>query len=221
MGVVYRAVDEQLRRPIAIKLLPQAFQNDADRLGRFRNEARTLSALNHPHIVSIYEVGQAGASPFIAMELVEGETLRTRLKTGPVSVREAVEVGLQVARALAAAHEKGIIHRDIKPENVMLRRDGYVKVLDFGVAELRAAASGSVAPLTAGSLETVIGGVRGTTAYMSPEQIEGRALDGRSDIFSLGVFLCELATGTNPYACPSVFETITAIHRTPAPALPL
>jgi len=218
MGVVYRAVDEHLRRPIAIKLLPAAFQSDANRLGRFRNEARTLSALNHPHIVSIYEIGQAGASPFMAMELVDGETLRTRLHAGRLSLRDAVDVALQVARALAAAHEKGIVHQDIKPENVMIRRDGYVKVLDFGVAVLRARNDGALAD---GSLETVMGGVGGTPAYMSPEQIEGHRIDARSDIFSLGVMLCELVSGTNPYARPSVLETVSAIDQTPAPAAPL
>ena len=221
MGMVYRAVDEHLHRRIAIKLLPPTVQDSVDRLGRFRNEARTLSALNHPNIVSIYEVGQADGSPFIAMELVEGETLRTRIQAAPLSMRDGIDVALQVARALSAAHEKGIIHQDIKPENVMIRRDGYVKVLDFGVAVLRSRSDGTPATLANGSLETILGGVVGTPAYMSPEQIEGQRVDVRSDIFSLGVLLCELVTGTNPFARGSVLETVSAINQTPAPAAPL
>ena len=138
MGIVHAAIDEQLRRQVAVKFLPSASQPDDDRLGRFRNEARTLSALNHPHIVTIFEIGQTENTPFIAMELVEGETLRARLRAGRLPLRDAVDIALQVARALGAAHAKGIVHRDIKPENVMIRRDGYVKVLDFGVARTRA-----------------------------------------------------------------------------------
>ncbi len=218
MGVVYRALDEQLHRPVAIKFLPPALMHDVDRLGRFRNEARTLSALNHPHIVTVHEIGQAGDAPFITMELVEGETLRERLRTGRLPLHEAIDFTLQTARALAAAHERGVIHRDIKPENVMVRRDGYVKVLDFGLAVLRPQAEVSQSMITGGSLETVAQTVAGTPAYMSPEQIEGAPLDARSDIFSLGVLLCEAATGTNPFARPGVLETLSAIGQTPAPA---
>ena len=218
MGVVYSAFDEQLRRPVAVKFLPPALQADDDRLGRFRNEARTLSALNHPHIVTIFEIGQAETTPFIAMELVEGETLRTRLRAGRLLLRDAIDVALQVARALGAAHEKGIVHRDIKPENVMIRRDGYVKVLDFGLAILRAREHETQSMLTDGSLETVMAAVAGTPAYMSPEQIDGRALDARSDLFSLGVLLCEMTTGTNPFAGSGVVDTISAIQHTPDPA---
>jgi len=221
MGVVYQAFDEQLRRPVAVKFLPPALRSDDDRLGRFRNEARTLSALNHPHIITIFEIGQTETTPFIAMEFVEGETLRARLRAGRLPLRDAVEIALQVARALGAAHEKGIVHRDIKPENVMIRRDGYVKVLDFGLAVLRARDRETPSMLTGGSLETVIAGVAGTPAYMSPEQIDGRPLDPRSDLFSLGVLLCEMATGTNPFAGDGLVETISAIQRTPLPAAPI
>ena len=221
MGIVHAAIDEQLRRQVAVKFLPSASQPDDDRLGRFRNEARTLSALNHPHIVTIFEIGQTENTPFIAMELVEGETLRARLRAGRLPLRDAVDIALQVARALGAAHAKGIVHRDIKPENVMIRRDGYVKVLDFGVAILRAREHATQSMLTAGSLETVIAGVAGTPAYMSPEQIDGRPLDARSDLFSLGVLLCEMATGTNPFAGGGVVDTISAIQRTPVPAAPI
>ncbi len=215
MGVVYGAIDEQLHRPIAIKFVSPAFHRDADRLARFKNEARALSALNHPHIITIFEVGEAGGTPFIAMELVDGRTLRDHLRSGPLPVREALDVALQVARALVAAHGKGIVHRDIKPENVMIRRDGYVKVLDFGLAGLRPTPEPGVTAVTAGSFETVAAAAVGTPAYMSPEQIGGQPIDPRSDIFSLGVLLCEAATGANPFLRPSVLETLGAIEGTP------
>ena len=218
MGIVYRAVDEQLHRPIALKFLAPDVSQDINRLAQFRNEARVLAALNHPHIVTIYEVGQVGPTPFIAMELIEGETLRARLRAGPLSPDEALDIVTQASRAVAAAHEKGIVHRDLKPENVMIRRDGYVKVLDFGLAVLRHGISAEQSRLTAGSFETVLATSAGTPAYMSPEQIDGRPLDARSDIFSLGVVLCEALTGTNPFARPGVIETASAISRTPAPA---
>jgi dienelactone hydrolase len=218
MGVVYRAVDERLHRPVAIKFLPRARSGDAERLARFKNEARVLSALNHPHIITIYEVGETGAVPFIAMELVEGQTLRARLQAGPLGVREACDVGIQVARALAAAHDKRIVHRDIKPENVMIRTDGYVKVLDFGVAGLRVPLESDASVLTTAAFETVRDSIVGTPAYMPPEQIEGGLVDARSDVFSLGVVLCESLTGTNPFAGSDLLETVSAIARTPAPA---
>ena len=221
MGVVYAAFDEQLRRPVAVKILPHALQADDDRLSRFRNEARTLSALNHPHIITIFEIGQTETTPFIAMEFVEGETLRARLRAGRLALRDAIDIALQVARALGAAHEKGIVHRDIKPENVMIRRDGYVKVLDFGLAILRAREHETPSMLTGGSLETVIAGVAGTPAYMSPEQIDGRSVDARSDLFSLGVLLCEMATGTNPFSGRGVVEIVSAIQQTPVAAASL
>jgi len=219
MGIVHRAVDEQLHRPVAIKFLPQELRGDRDRLARFRNEARALSALTHPHIITIYEVGDAGDAPFIAMEMVEGQTLRERLRAGRLPRREAVDICLQVARALSAAHEKRIIHRDIKPENVMIRGDGYVKVLDFGLAGLRAPLESDRSVVTNDSFATIAAAVTGTPAYMSPEQIEGSAVDSRSDVFSLGVLLCEAMTGTNPFARPSVMATIGALEQTPAPAV--
>jgi formylglycine-generating enzyme required for sulfatase activity/dienelactone hydrolase len=220
MGVVYSAIDEQLRRPVALKLLSAETQADADRLRRFGKEALTLSALNHPHIVTVYEVGQAGDTPFIAMELVDGHTLGTRLRVGPLPLREALEVGVQVARALAAAHAKGIVHRDIKPDNLMLRADGYVKVLDFGIAELRpqpAPGESILARATSGDATLV---VAGTPAYMSPEQIAGAPADARSDLFSLGVTLCEALTGSNPFERPGMLDTLTTITHTPSPAEP-
>jgi formylglycine-generating enzyme required for sulfatase activity/dienelactone hydrolase/predicted Ser/Thr protein kinase len=220
MGVVYEAADEQLGRRIALKVLAAETQTDAASLEQFRTEARTLSALNHPSIVTIHEVGTIGRTPFIAMELVEGQTLGTRLRFGPLALRDALEVGVQVARALAAAHEKGIIHRDIKPENLMIRDDGYVKVLDFGIAVLRpqpAPGQTLLAAATRGNATLV---VSGTPAYMSPEQIESARLDARSDLFSLGVTLCEALTGTNPFARPGVLDTLTSIGKAPAPAEP-
>ena len=218
MGVVYRAVDEQLQRPVAVKCLPVEFRRDPDRLARFANEARALSALTHPNIVTIYEIGESDAASFIAMELVEGKTLRERRRSGPLSVGDAVDVATQVARALAAAHDRGIVHRDIKPENVMIRADGYVKVLDFGLAGLRAPTEPGLRSLTIGSFETVAAAMVGTVAYMSPEQVEGAPVDPRCDIFSLGVVLCEAVNGWNPFARSSVLETISAIGLTPAPA---
>ena len=218
MGVVYRAVDEQLHRPAAIKFLPDSSAADPDRLARFKNEARALAALNHPHILTIYEIGETDARPFIATELVEGHSLRERLRQGAMPVTEAIAVGLQAARALAAAHHKGIVHRDIKPENVMVRADGYVKVLDFGLAELCASRSLDGSLAMAASFETVAATAVGTPAYMSPEQIDAGAADARSDVFSLGVVLCEATTGANPFARGSVLETISAVGRTPAPA---
>ena len=219
MGVVYRAVDERLHRSVAIKVLAPGLRDDRDRLARFQNEARALSALNHPHIVTIYEIAAAGETPFIAMELVEGATLRERLGSGPLEPATAVDVTMQVARALAAAHERGIVHGDVKPENVMIRHDGYVKVLDFGLAALRPVAGSTVARLTAGTFDTVAAGAAGTPAYMAPELLEGASADTRSDVFALGLLLLESSTGTNPYARQTLLEIVAAIGQTPAPAV--
>jgi dienelactone hydrolase/predicted Ser/Thr protein kinase len=219
MGVVYEAIDEPLGRRVALKVLAAETQTDPARLEQFRTEARTLSALNHPSIVTIHEVGTIGETPFIAMELVEGQTLGTRLRFGPLALPDALDIGMQVARALAAAHEKGIVHRDIKPDNLMIRDDGFVKVLDFGVAVLRPqpAPGQTLLAATRGN-DTLV--VAGTPAYMSPEQIDSARIDARSDLFSLGVTLCEALTGTNPYARPSVLDTLTSISKAPAPAEP-
>ena len=219
MGVVYRAEDEQLHRPVAIKFIPPDALGDRDRVSRFRNEARALAALNHPHIITIYEVGDMGDQPFIATEFVEGRTLRDLLRSGPLPAARAIDIAIQVTRALAAAHDRRIVHSDLKPENVMVRPDGYVKVLDFGLAALRPrAVVEPSAALTTGSFETVGAMIAGTPAYMSPEQVAGSQVDARSDIFSLGILLCEAVTGINPFARPSLFETVTTIAQTPAPA---
>ncbi|MGZ5537580.1 MAG: serine/threonine-protein kinase, partial [Chthoniobacterales bacterium] len=181
MGEVFIAEDLTLKRKAAIKFLPRKFTRDDDRLRRFEKEARAASALNHPNIITIYEIGEWDGTHFIVSELIEGETLPARLPLAQV-----LDIGCQAAGALAAAHEAGIVHRDIKPANIMLRKDGYIKVLDFGLAKLTS---------TAAELDaTEPGRVMGTVNYMSPEQALGKPLDHRTDIFSLGVVLYEIAT---------------------------
>ena len=187
MGEIYLGEDLTLDRKIALKFLPKHFTRDAQRLQRFEKEARAASALNHPNILTIYEFGEWQGTRFIATEYIEGETLRERLEKGRLPLPEVFEIGSQVAGALAAAHDAGIIHRDIKPANIMLRTDGYVKVLDFGLVKL--------ARPTAQAEVTEIGRVMGTANYMSPEQALGEPLDHRTDIYSLGVVLYEMATG--------------------------
>jgi serine/threonine protein kinase/tetratricopeptide (TPR) repeat protein len=218
MGEVYRARDTKLGRDVAIKILPRGLDREPERLRRLANEARAASALNHPHILTVYDIGEVDGAPFIAMELVDGETLRERLRRGPIALADALDLALQVALALEAAHAKGLVHRDIKPENVMVRRDGYVKVLDFGLAQLQPSLDTGSSLLSAGAFETVGAGVAGTPAYMSPEQINGAALDGRSDIYSFGVLLCELTTGINPFAKPTILETLNTVAQTPTSA---
>jgi len=208
MGDVYRAHDTKLDRPVALKLLPPRAADDADRLHRFHAEARSASSLNHPNILVIHDFGDVDARPFIVSELVEGETLRRRLDRGALPVREAVGVAIQVASGLAAAHARGIVHRDIKPENVMVRPDGYVKVLDFGLAKLLDASPGEATPF-----RTQPGLVIGTPHYMSPEQAEGKEVDERSDVFSLGVILYELSTGERPFAGDTHVAVLSSILR--------
>jgi eukaryotic-like serine/threonine-protein kinase len=224
MGVVYLARDLQLGRPVALKLLQPRFTQDPERVRRFQQEARAASSLNHPNILTIYEVGQAGAVVsdvhFIAAEFVAGETLRARLEGGP-SLAEALDGARQIAAALAAAHEAGIVHRDIKPENVMVRPDGLVKVLDFGLAKL--SRSNSDPYQTANRLsgaETRPGVVLGTVNYMSPEQARGERVDARSDIFALGVVLYELAAGRRPFTGPTYNHVLVAIQEQAPPPLP-
>src|ERR1700674_5960429 len=192
MGEVYLARDAKLDRPVALKLLSREFALDADRLRRFHAETRAASSLNHPHILVIHDFGELDGRPFIVSEFVEGETVRQRLERGALPVGEAVKVALQVAAALAAAHARGLVHRDIKPENVMLRPDGYAKVLDFGLAKLVAREESDSLDLT---FRTLPGLVMGTPRYMSPEQARGKEVDARSDIWALGVLLYEMVTG--------------------------
>src|SRR5215475_2755387 len=185
MGEVYRARDPRLGREVAIKVLPASYSQDADRLKRFEQEARAAGVLNHPNITAVYDFGSHDGSPYIVTELLEGETLRSRLGPGAVPVRKAIDYAVQIARGLAAAHEKGIVHRDLKPENVFLTRDGRVKILDFGLAKLRSEREGG----SQTDLQTVSGGtqpgvVLGTMGYMAPEQVRSKAADQLSDIFA-------------------------------------
>jgi predicted ATPase/serine/threonine protein kinase len=211
MGQVYRARDTRLERIVAIKLLPAAFSANGAWLQRFEQEARSASALNHPNIVTIYELGQHGSSHYIAMELVEGQTLRVLLGSGLLPMRKVIEIAAQVAEGLTKAHEAGITHRDLKPENLMLSHDGFVKILDFGLAK-HAASSAEHPDVTSASL-TGIGQVLGTLGYMSPEQANGERLDFRSDQFSFGLVLYEMVTGRRAFQRSTAAETLVALLR--------
>jgi len=214
MGEVYLAIDDQTDRRVALKLLPDYFNDDSQRVHRFQQEARAVLALNHPNIVTIYEVGNADGVSFIASELIEGETLRQVLDQRKLSVCEAIELTTQIANALVAAHAAGVVHRDIKPENIMLRPDGYVKVLDFGVAKL----NGPNQSLAANPNTTSPGMLIGTARYMSPEQARGLEVDGRTDLWSLGVVLYEMLSGQVAFAGSTPSDCIAAIlEREPAP----
>jgi serine/threonine protein kinase len=221
MGEVYLARDERMKRRLALKILPPQFVTDAARIERFAREARAVSALNHPNIVTVYEIGQLTGTHFIAMEYVDGQTLREKIQAArqaPLEAKEVVELALQISAALAAAHEAGIIHRDIKPENLMLRRDDYVKVLDFGLAKLTEPERSLAETRGEGSdpAATNPGTLLGTLRYMSPEQALGREVDGRSDIFSLGVVLYELLTGSPPFKGDRPAAVLDAVvHHTP------
>ena len=220
MGEVYLAEDKRLGRKVALKLLPAAFTKNDDRLRRFEQEARAASALNHPNIITIFEISQVGPSHVIATEFVEGETLRMRVNRAPVSISEALDIAVQVADALAAAHKAGIIHRDIKPENIMLRPDGYVKLLDFGLAKLSEQASPAVAAEAPTiQVRTGSGIVIGTAGYMSPEQARGLGVDNRSDIFSLGAVIYEMLARRKPFEGDTPSDTLAAILKTEPPPL--
>jgi serine/threonine protein kinase len=209
MGEVYRATDTKLNREIALKILPLDMARDPERLARFQREARTVAALNHPNIVTIYSVEEAEGVHFLTMELVEGRSLKDCITEGGMPVEQIVEIARALGEALAAAHEKGIMHRDLKPANVMVTEDGRVKALDFGIAK-EIQLDGGGATLTSAD-NTQAGVVMGTPAYMSPEQITGRVLDHRTDIFSLGVMLHEMATGQRPFVGRSPAEQISAV----------
>jgi eukaryotic-like serine/threonine-protein kinase len=211
MGEVYLAEDSTLGRKVALKILPRGFTAEAERLARFKREARAASALNHPCIITVHEIGSADGINFIATEFVEGETLRERLVRGGVTLDEIFNVGIHTAEALAVAHEAGIIHRDIKPENVMVRPDGYVKVLDFGLAKLVETRTEGGVTTTAPTLATEPGRMMGTVAYMSPEQLHAAEVDARTDIWSLGVVLFELITGSRPFVAKTSIGVISAI----------
>ncbi|HET6851173.1 MAG TPA: protein kinase, partial [Pyrinomonadaceae bacterium] len=220
MGEVYLAEDKRLGRKVALKLLPSSFTTDDDRLRRFEQEARAASALNHPNIITIYEIRQAAGSHVIATEYVEGETLRFRLSRSGLALAESLNVAIQVADALSAAHKAGIIHRDIKPENIMLRPDGYVKVLDFGLAKLSEQASPAVAAEAPTiQVRTGSGIVIGTAGYMSPEQARGLGVDNRSDIFSLGAVIYEMVARRKPFEGDTPSDTLASILKTEPPPL--
>ena len=223
MGEVYKALDATLGRPVALKVLRRELSVDPERLSRFLHEARAASALNHPNILTIHEVGDHDASRFLVSEFVEGETVRQRLERGSLTLREILDIGIQTASALAAAHAASIVHRDIKPDNLMLRPDGYIKVLDFGVATFARPAAGSTDAMVtmAAAVETSPGTIIGTIAYMSPEQARGLPVDGRSDCYSLGVVLYELVTGRAPFAAPTTSDLLVAILEREPPSLRL
>ncbi|MEP6994389.1 MAG: serine/threonine-protein kinase, partial [Acidobacteriota bacterium] len=214
MGEVYRARDSRLAREVAIKVLPAATAADPDRRQRFEQEARSASALNHPNILTIYDIGEAEGTTYIAMELVEGKTLRELVAAEPLPTKKLLDLAVQIAEGLAKAHGAGIVHRDLKPENVMVSKDGFAKILDFGLAKLTEPVSQgqSVLP-TAIAAPTEPGTVLGTAGYMSPEQASGQPVDFRSDQFSLGSILYEMATGTKAFQRKTGAETLVAIIR--------
>ena len=219
MGEVYRARDSRLKREVAIKVLPQAFSLDADRLHRFEQEALATAALNHPNILAVFDIGTNEGSPYVVSELLEGETLRERLRGGSIAVRKTLDYALQIAHGLAAAHEKGIIHRDLKPENLFITKDGRVKILDFGLAKLTQADSANHTSLPTMTHATEAGVVLGTAGYMSPEQVRGAPVDARSDIFSFGAILYEMISGKRAFHRETAADTMSAILKEDPPDL--
>jgi eukaryotic-like serine/threonine-protein kinase len=213
MGEVYRARDARLDREVAIKVLPADFAKDADRLRRFEQEARATSALNHPNILTVFDIGNHEGSPYIVCELLEGQELRVRLDERAMAPRKAIEYAQQIVAGLSAAHERGITHRDLKPENLFITTDGRVKILDFGLAKLRPAtvAAGAGSAVATAKALTDPGVVMGTVGYMSPEQVRGTETDHRSDIFSFGVILYEMLRGRRTFAGESAIEVMNAI----------
>src|ERR1700674_6056038 len=218
MGEVYRARDSRLGREVAVKVLPASFSADPDRLRRFEQEARAAGLLNHPNITAVYDIGSADGAPYVVSELLEGETLRSRLAAGALPPRKAIDYAIQIARGLAAAHEMGIVHRDLKPENLFITKDGRVKILDFGLAKLTSPQSGETHSPTAVAA-TEPGSVMGTVGYMSPEQVRGRPADHRSDIFSFGSILYEMLTGRRAVRGRSAAEKMAAIAQSAPPEL--
>ena len=224
MGEVYRARDSRLRREVAIKVLPPSFAKDTDRLRRFEQEARMVGALNHPNILAIYDVGDQDGAPYLVSELLEGQSLREHMQGGPVAQRKAVDYGMQIARGLAAAHEKGVVHRDLKPDNIFVLNDGRIKILDFGLAKLMqddalTSAHPDLQTVDQEHPATTPGHVMGTVGYMSPEQVRGQGADHRSDIFALGAILYEMLTGKRAFKRDSSVETMNAILKEEPPEL--
>ncbi len=229
MGEVYRARDTRLGRDVALKILPDSFARDTDRLRRFEQEARAVAALNHPNILAVFDIGahnqsqlnegQHNGSPFLVSELLEGESLRAVLDRGALPQRKTIEYGVQIAHGLAAAHEKGIVHRDLKPENVFVTKDGRIKILDFGLAKLAQTAGADSDEVTLTSPHTVVGVVMGTASYMAPEQVRGEAADPRTDIFAFGAVLYEMLSGVRAFRRDTAAETMTAVLKDDPPEL--
>jgi len=223
MGEVYRASDQRLGRDVALKILKPSLAHDQDRLRRFEQEARAAAALSHPNIVAIYDIGMHDGAPYIVSELLEGQTLRERLLNGPIPRRQAIDYARQIAQGLTAAHEKRIVHRDLKPENLFLTKDGRIKILDFGIAKLlnsafdsEAGEAGSIASMTT---QTRSGSLLGTIAYMSPEQLRGKAVDHRTDIFSFGAIFYEMLTGKRAFAGETQVDTMSLILKEDPPEM--
>jgi eukaryotic-like serine/threonine-protein kinase len=216
MGVVYKAEDTRLKRPVALKFLPEAMSQDRHALDRFQREAQSASALNHPNICTIYDIGEEGGQAFIVMELLEGQTLKHRIADRPMKTEQVAKLGMQIAEALEAAHAKGIVHRDIKPANTFVTQRDQVKVLDFGLAKLLR----PVSEATVTEALTEPQAVAGTLPYMAPEQLRGQAVDARTDIYALGVVLYEMATGRRPFEA-SLPTALAADIQQKAPPSPM
>lgn len=219
MGEVYLAQDTRLDRRVALKILPAAFAADSDRLHRFIREAKAASALNHPNIITVYDIGEAEGTPFIAYEFVDGTTLREFARHASLSIASSLEIGIQIASALVEAHRAGIVHRDLKPDNVMIRPSGLVKLLDFGIARLLRPSEPVSDAATAMALETQHGLLIGTPQFMSPEQARGTDVDHQTDIFSFGVVLYEMLSGVSPFAADTASDAIAAVLTRELPRL--
>jgi Tol biopolymer transport system component len=218
MGEVYRARDVRLRRDVAIKVLPASVSDDSERLRRFEQEARATAALNHPNILAVFQMGTYEGAPYLVSELLEGSTLREQLARGPLPIRKAIDYAVQVARGLAAAHDKGVVHRDLKPENLFITKDGLAKILDFGLAKLIHSRRDVDSDVPTESRGTDPGVVMGTVGYMAPEQVAGKAADHRADIFAFGAILYEMLTATRAFRKPTAAETMSAILNEDPPA---
>ena len=219
MGEVYRARDTRLGRDVALKILPESFARDTDRLRRFEQEARAVAALNHPNILAIHDIGEQSGSPFLVSELLEGESLRAALDRGALPQRKTIEYGVQIAYGLAAAHEKGIVHRDLKPENIFITNDGRIKILDFGLAKLAQPVGADPDEPTLTASQTAVGMVMGTASYMAPEQVRGEVADPRTDIFAFGAVLYEMLSGVRAFRRDTPAETMTAVLKDDPPEL--
>src|SRR5882672_5100117 len=221
MGVVYRALDGRLGRQVAIKVLPSSLRDDDGRLKRFEQEARTIGGLNHPNLVILHDVGNHDGAPYLVTELLDGKSLRARIAEAAIPLRDVVRIATELAHGLAAAHGAGVIHRDIKPDNVFVTDGGRVKILDFGIAKLRRDTPGDVAnAATLATAPTGTGVVVGTPGYMAPEQLAGRAVDARTDIFALGVVMFEMLARRRPFAAETGVEESYAILKDQPATIP-